>query len=293
MEQASALGIGVISFCGGEPFVHPDFIAIARRGIQLGFKVQMTTNGSLATGDNVDKLKGLDCMTVSIDALQQTHDEIRGVQGAFQKACRTLCLAADAGIPRGTNTVIQRKNAMELLPLFHHLLELTNGRIDYVRHAPAEVVPETADLMVVPEQVPAVQKQLQDIANECDRLGIFFSHRRQMLEHLPLYLDKWTRHRPAGGCRIPQKFIGYSDLGFYLCWHQGHSIRAESLQAALESAVARKVVVEAAQGGCSGCNALTYSWDEEWNQGILEGKLVQDGTLLDQETTIHGSWAER
>ena len=30
-------------------------------------------------------------------------------------------------------------------------------------------------------------------------------------------------------------------------------------------------VAEAAEGRCVGCNALTYSWDEEWNEGILAG----------------------
>ncbi|MFH2005436.1 MAG: hypothetical protein ABI333_02505, partial [bacterium] len=239
----------------------------------------------------LERLRGLDCLTVSIDALPATHDALRGFEGAFDRACEALRLAARHGIPRGTNTVIQRANAAELLPLFRRLIEETDGRLDYVRHAPVEVVPDTAELMVTPEQVAGVQEQLRAIAAECDRRDIYFSHRKQLLEHLALYLDKRTRHRPLEGCRIPRKFIGYSELGFYLCWHQGHSIRAGSLVEALESEIAGQVVGEAAQGRCGGCNALTYSWDEEWNEGILAGKLVQDGPLPDPATKIHGQWA--
>jgi len=292
LDQAAALGLSTVSFCGGEPFIHPDFIPIARHAIDLGLKVQLTTNGSLVTPENIRQLTGLDCLTVSIDALQKTHDAIRGHPGAFVKACEALRLAADAGIPRGTNTVIQRRNAGELEALFDHLMQTLDGRLDYVRHAPVEVVPETAGLMVTEAEIPLVHEQLDNIAAACDASGVYFSHRTQLLDHLPLYLDKWTRHRPLGGCRIPRKFIGYSDLGFYLCWHQGHSIRARSLVEALESPVARQVVAEAAAGRCVGCNALTYSWDEEWNQGILAGKLVRDGRLPCPDTTIHGRWAE-
>lgn len=292
LEQARAIGLEVVSFCGGEPFVHPGFLEIAEAAIGLGLKVQLTTNGGLVTEDAVQRLRGLDCMTVSIDGLEETHDRIRGVRGAYGRAVRALRLAAEAGITRGTNTVIQRDNARELLPLFEALLEATGGRLDYVRHAPVEVVPATAELMIPGAEVPLVEDQLRRIAAICAERDIYFSHPKQLLEHLPLFLDKWTRHRPLGGCRIPRRFIGYSHLGFYLCWHQGRSIRAKSLVEALRSPVAESVAAEAEAGGCVGCNALTYSWDEEWNEAILAGKLVEDGRLVDGLTTICGEWSE-
>lgn len=291
MEQAREIGFGTISFCGGEPFVHEDFVEIGARAIELGFKVQLTTNGSLVTAEKLERLRGLDCLTVSIDALAETHDRIRGVPGAFARAVRALRLAGEQGITCGTNTVIQRLNADQLQPLFEHLLQAKDGRLDYVRHAPVEVTPETVELMVTEDQVPIVMEQLACIAASCDEHNVYFSHRKQLLEHLPLFLDKWTRHRPLGGCHIPQRFIGYSYLGFYLCWHQGRSVRASTLVEALSSAEAERVVSEALAGECVGCNALTYSWDEEWNEGIIAGKLVRDGKLADGVTTICGEWS--
>ena len=290
MTQARELGLKCVSFCGGEPFVHPDFVEICEAAIGLGLKVQLTTNGSLVTAAALERLQGLDCLTVSIDGLEATHDRIRGVPGAFSRAVEALRLAARCGITHGTNTVIQRQNALEILPLFERLLEETGGRIDYVRHAPVEVTPELVHLMVSGDEVEVVQAQLREVARRCEERGIYFSHRSQLLDHLPLFLDKWTRHRPAGGCMIPRKFIGYSHLGFYLCWHQGRSLRAPSLLEALRTTVAQEVVTEAAEGRCVGCNALTYSWDEEWNRGILEGKLVSDGRLVDGVTTVCGDW---
>ena len=290
MEQAREIGLETISFCGGEPFVHQDFVDIAERAIELGFKVQLTTNGSLVTRPKLERLRGLDCLTLSIDALEETHDRLRGVPGAFRRAVGALRLASELGITCGTNTVMQRDNADQLLALFEHLLEVTDGRIDYVRHAPVEVIPSLERLMLPVEAVESVQFQLRRIAELCDERDIYFSHREQLLEHLPLFLDKWTRHRPLGGCHIPQRFIGYSHLGFYLCWHQGRSLRAASLIEALSTEVAREVAREALAGECVGCNALTYSWDEPWNQGILAGKRIHDGQLADGVTTICGEW---
>jgi len=290
MEQARSIGLETISFCGGEPFVHDDFVDIAAHAIDLGFKVQLTTNGSLVTAEKLERLQGLDCLTVSIDALKATHDQIRGVPGAFEKAISALRLAGEAGITCGTNTVMQRANANELLGLFDYILEATGGRIDYVRHAPVEVTSELEELMLPLDAVEGVQLQLQRISEICEERDIYFSHREQLLEHLPLFLDKWTRHRPLGGCRIPQKFIGYSHLGFYLCWHQGRSLRAASLLEALSDPVAQGIATEALAGRCVGCNALTYSWDEDWNQGILKGKRIRDGSLVDGVTTICGDW---
>lgn len=288
MEEAAAIGIGTISFCGGEPFIHRDFVDIARRGVALGLKVQITTNGGLVTRETLERLRGVDCLTVSIDGLAATHDRIRGVKGAFAHACEALRLAAEVGITRGTNTVIQRDNAGELLDLFHALLDATHGRLDYVRHAPVEVTPEIVDLMIPAADLPLVAEQLRAIAAECERRGIWFSHRKQLLEHLELYVDKWRRRRPLGGCRIPSRFIGYSDLGFYLCWHQGRSIKTRTLVEALETETARSVLVEGLESRCTGCNALTYSWDEEWNEGILAGGIAAQGELAPAATSVHG-----
>ena len=286
LADAAEIGLETVSFCGGEPFMHKNFIEIAQEAIRLGLKVQMVTHGGFVTRERIEQLRGLDCLTVSIDGPPKVHEQIRRVPHSWSKAADTLVLAGEAGIPTGVNTVIQRDNAEHLWHNFEALMDHTSGRLDYFRHAPVEVVPETAELQIEPSQIPAVLEQLRRIAAVCEEQDVFFVHRTQMLEHLPRFIDKWKRHRPLGGCRIPRRFIGYSKLGFYLCWHQGTAIQAASLTEALRTPRAAAVVAEAADGGCVGCNALTYSWDEEWNAGILAGQLFDDGVLPDQKTTV-------
>lgn len=286
LADAAEIGLETVSFCGGEPFMHKHFVEIAQEAVRLGLKVQMVTHGGFVTPERVEQLKGLDCLTVSIDGPPEVHEEIRRVPGSWTKAADTLVLAAEAGITTGVNTVIQRDNVDRLWDNFAALMDHTGGRMDYFRHAPVEVVPETAGLQIEGDQVPRVLEQLSRIAEVCDAEDVFFVHRTQLLEHLPRFIDKWKRHRPLGGCRIPRRFIGYSKLGFYLCWHQGTAIQAPGLVEALRTEQAAGVVAEAAAGGCVGCNALTYSWDDDWNAGILAGQLFDDGLLPDQKTTI-------
>ena len=286
LSDASELGLETVSFCGGEPFMHRHFVEIAQEAIRLGLQVQMVTHGGFVTRERVEQLRGLDCLTVSIDGPAAVHERIRGVPDSWEKAADALVIAAEAGIPTGVNTVIQRDNAEHLWDNFEALMAHTGGHLDYFRHAPVEVVQETAELQIDDAQIPGVLEQLVRIAEACEDRDVFFVHRTQMLEHLPRFIDKWKRHRPLGGCRIPRRFIGYSKLGFYLCWHQGTAIQAPTLVDALRTDRAAAIVAEAAAGECVGCNALTYSWDEEWNAGILAGKLVDDGVLPDQKTTI-------
>lgn len=293
LRDSAAIGLDTISFCGGEPFMHRDFVELACEARDLGLKVQMVTHGGFLTPVRAAALVGIDCMTVSIDGPPDAHELIRRVPGSWEQGVAALNMAADVGITRGTNTVIQRDNATRLLENFEMLMEATAGRLDYVRHAPVEVLPDSVELQVADALVPVVQEQLDEIARRCEQTGVFFVHRTQLLEHLPRFVDKWSRHRPLGGCRIPQKFIGYSKLGYYLCWHQGKALVAPSLVEALESAEADAVVNEALASECVGCNALTYSWDEEWNEGILRGKLFADGVLPDQVTTVVAEGEER
>ncbi len=289
LADAAQIGLEVVSFCGGEPFMHRHFLEIVEEAKRLGLKVQMVTHGGFVTPERAQRLRGIDCMTVSIDGPPDVHEAIRRVEGSWDSAVAALNMAADAGVVRGTNTVIQRDNAERLWESFELLMNATDWRLDYVRHAPVEVLPDSADLQIADELIPVVQEQLDRIAAACEEHDIFFVHRTQMLQHLPRFVDKWQRHRPLGGCRIPQKFIGYSKLGFYLCWHQGNAIQAPSLVEALRQPAADAVVAEALDSKCVGCNALTYSWDEEWNAGILEGKLFVDGILPDQVTTVNAS----
>jgi MoaA/NifB/PqqE/SkfB family radical SAM enzyme len=283
LTEARDVGVPTVSFSGGEPFVHPAFEEILGHAFGLGIKVQLVTNGTLIKRDKLDFLSQLDCMTVSVDGLEATHDHIRQRQGTWRRTMRTLEWLAQTKIQWGTNTVMQRDNAHELYDLFRHIQSIGGKRYAYCGFSHVEVVPETADFQMTEEQEASAHRQLVAIERACQETHTWFNQKEQLLDHFELYARKNKRYRPIGGCKIPQKFIGFSDHGFYLCWHQGRNIKESSLIAALSTDLARDIVREGLEKRCVACNSFNYAWDDEWNAGMqasaLRGENVESGIV--------------
>ena len=130
-----------------------------------------------------------------------------------------------------------------------------------------------------------VSRWFQPIFAAAFRRGFAEGLRRygMLLDHFDTYAKKDRRYRPINGCKIPQKFIGFSDHGYYLCWHQGRNITTESLIDGLKSELARDIVREGMEKRCVACNCFNYSWDDEWNRGIMasaeSGQSVETGVV--------------
>lgn len=87
------LGVLRIFFTGGEPFLRADTAEILRDANTEGFAVYISSNGTCldeAVFGQLAKLDHLRSFQISLDGLEHTHDRIRGANGTFQKAVRTL-----------------------------------------------------------------------------------------------------------------------------------------------------------------------------------------------------------
>ena len=274
ITEAAELALYVVSFSGGEPFVHPAIYRLLEHAFAAGVKVQMVSNGTLIKKDKLELLSQLDCLTISVDGTEEAHDFIRQRKGTWARTMRTIGWLAESKIQWGTNTVMQKDNFHCLEDSFRHIQSIGKRRYAYCGFSHVEVVPETAHFQMTPEQEKRAYEQLVRIEKACHDTNTWFNERELLLEHFEMYSRKDFRYRPIDGCKIPQKFIGFSDHGFYLCWHQGRNIKAESLVAALESDLARDIVREALDKLCVACNAFNYAWDEEWNKGMVASALA-------------------
>lgn len=77
-----------INVTGGEPLLYPGFEEVLSYVHELGFKWGMTSNAILITPDVAKMLQrcGMNTISVSIDGLPDTHDKIRGLDGAYDRA---------------------------------------------------------------------------------------------------------------------------------------------------------------------------------------------------------------
>jgi MoaA/NifB/PqqE/SkfB family radical SAM enzyme len=88
MEEIVKTNIPTFAFAGGEPLIDPVFWELAKIGKEAGLYMSINTNGTLITKEVAEKLKeiGFAYYGVSLDGVNEIHDEFRGVKGAFQRA---------------------------------------------------------------------------------------------------------------------------------------------------------------------------------------------------------------
>jgi radical SAM protein with 4Fe4S-binding SPASM domain len=115
--------IPFFSFTGGEPLLRPDLEELARHARGLGLRVNLITNGSLATPARAASLKaaGIDTAQVSLESPDAaTHDALCGIKGAWGRTVAGIRALREAGVSVQTNTTLTRANAptLALLPAF-------------------------------------------------------------------------------------------------------------------------------------------------------------------------------
>ncbi len=111
------------SFTGGEPLLRPDLEELAAHARELGLRVNLITNGSLATPARAASLRaaGIVSAQVSLESPDEgIHDELVGIDGAWRRTTAGIGALREAGISVQTNSTLTARNAESLirLPLF-------------------------------------------------------------------------------------------------------------------------------------------------------------------------------
>lgn len=97
IDTLSKLGTKKISLSGGEPLLRQDIRGIIDYCNQKGIYPEMNSNGNLVA-KNIDVIKKLDFLKLSLDGPKEIHDYLRG-EGSFEKV---IC-AADTAFNNGVN----------------------------------------------------------------------------------------------------------------------------------------------------------------------------------------------
>ncbi|GAB4295325.1 MAG: hypothetical protein Kow0068_20000 [Marinilabiliales bacterium] len=108
-----------ISFTGGEPTLRknelPELIKYAKK---LNMRVNLISNGTLINENYARILEkaGLDTAQISLEGITaNTHDEIVGVHGAYEKTLNAIEILKKSNISVHTNTTITSRNINECI----------------------------------------------------------------------------------------------------------------------------------------------------------------------------------
>ena len=116
MDELKRSRVPVLILSGGEPLLRPDIFEISRRSKDMGFYTALSSNGTLITRDNIDRIAEIDYdyVGVSLDGIEGTHDRFRRKDGAFQESLAGIRLCRDLGLKVGVRFTMTQDNAADL-----------------------------------------------------------------------------------------------------------------------------------------------------------------------------------
>jgi radical SAM protein with 4Fe4S-binding SPASM domain len=116
VRQLADLGAREITMIGGEAYLRDDWTTIAAAIVRAGMKCTMTTGGRGLTRERARAARdaGISGISVSIDGLEQAHDQQRGLRGSFRAALDALDALAAEGVPLLGNTQVNRISSPDL-----------------------------------------------------------------------------------------------------------------------------------------------------------------------------------
>jgi heme b synthase len=127
LNDVASMGQVVIILTGGEPLLREDIFELTAHGHRVGHRMVMAVNGTLVTPEIARRLKevGVQRVSVSIDGVTAaSHDNLRGVPGAYEGALRGIEAFKQAGLPFQINTTITKTNLSELPAIYELAINL-------------------------------------------------------------------------------------------------------------------------------------------------------------------------
>lgn len=135
IDDLKVAQVPVLILSGGEPLLRSDIYEITEYAKKKGFYLALSTNGTLINEDNIEAIKAAEYQYVgiSIDGLEEFHDEFRRQKGSFKTSMHAIKLCKDAGIKVGMRLCLTRENFADL-PAMLDLME--ENRVDkfYLSH---------------------------------------------------------------------------------------------------------------------------------------------------------------
>lgn len=174
VKQMAEVGIKEVTLIGGEAFLRPDWLEIAKAINEAGMLCGMTTGGYGISLETAQKMKeaGIRTVSVSIDGLEATHDHLRGRKGSWKYAFKTMSHLREVGISFGCNTQINRLSAPEF-PRIYECIRDAGARAWQIQlTVPMGNAADNADILLQPHELLDIYPMLARVARRAYQEGV-------------------------------------------------------------------------------------------------------------------------
>ena len=117
LDRLAAWAKPIVIFTGGEALLRPDIFALVERAHGHGMRCALATCGGPVDDATARRIQeaGVARVSISVDgSTAASHDDFRGVDGAFEAALSAARRLTAAGVEFQVNTTVTRHNREEL-----------------------------------------------------------------------------------------------------------------------------------------------------------------------------------
>lgn len=168
------LGAREVTLIGGEAYLRRDWIEIIRAITEAGMTCTLQSGARNLTEKRVAAAAeaGLKAAGVSIDGLEDLHDELRGVSGSFAAATAALGRLRRHGIVPSVNTQISAPVVPQLRDLFRHIVSIGAQNWQVQLTVAMGRAADNHELLLQPYQLGEVMPLLAELFEEGLRHGL-------------------------------------------------------------------------------------------------------------------------
>jgi len=121
-RELAEMGTMNLTFTGGEPLAHPEFLRLGTAARELGFVVRIKTNGHALRGELARRIRReIDPFMVELSlhgARAKTHDRQTRIPGSFERLVANLRELLDLGYRLKLNSTLTRWNESEIEAMY-------------------------------------------------------------------------------------------------------------------------------------------------------------------------------
>ncbi|BAY29957.1 radical SAM domain-containing protein [Nostoc carneum NIES-2107] len=174
VRQMAEVGIKEVTLIGGEAFLRPDWLEIAKAITEAGMLCGMTTGGYGISLETAQKMKtaGIRTVSVSIDGLEATHDRLRGRKGSWKYAFKTMSHLRTAGIAFGCNTQINRLSAPEFPQIYECIRDAGARAWQIQLTVPMGNAADNADILLQPYELLDIYPMIARVVRRAYEEGV-------------------------------------------------------------------------------------------------------------------------
>lgn len=127
-NEMKDLGVMYVQLTGGEPMIHPKFPEIVKIFSEKGIMISIVTSGYIMNkrilSSLIENKTNISTIQVSIDGLEETHNEIRQKNNSFQNAIKFIKTLNENNFPLDVASSIINQDKEEIFSLSQLLKDL-------------------------------------------------------------------------------------------------------------------------------------------------------------------------